>query len=102
MNQLELRRVSSNLANALGKIEIMAGLVPICAYCKNVRNDRGFWSTVELFIQQHAPADFTHGICPGCQEAHFGYLDEPGEQTASNREPTQIHQFGDLCKALKV
>ena len=42
MNQLELRRVSSNLANALGKIEIMAGLVPVFAYCQNVRNDRGF------------------------------------------------------------
>ena len=71
VTQLELRRVSSNLANALDKIKQIEGLVPICSYCKGVRNDQGYWSTVEKFIQQHSDVEFTHGVCDGCIRQHF-------------------------------
>ena len=69
--QLELRRVSAQLAAALDQIKIMEGLIPICSYCKGIRDDQGFWSTVEHFIEQHADVAFTHGICEKCMQQHF-------------------------------
>ncbi|MBE9156138.1 GAF domain-containing protein [Nodosilinea sp. LEGE 06152] len=69
--QLELQRVSSQLAEALEKMETMAGLIPICSYCKGIRSDQGYWSTVEAFIQQHSDVGFTHGVCDNCMKRHF-------------------------------
>ncbi len=69
--QLELQRTSSQLAAALEKIEIIEGLIPICSYCKGIRNDQGYWSSVEKFIEQHAAVEFTHGVCDGCMRHHF-------------------------------
>ncbi|MGF1515964.1 MAG: GAF domain-containing protein [Elainellaceae cyanobacterium] len=71
VKQLELQRVSSQLAEALDKIKLMEGLIPICSYCKGIRNDKGYWSTVEKFIEQHADVGFTHGICNSCMQQHF-------------------------------
>ncbi len=71
VTQLELRRVSSKLADALGKIKQIEGLVPICSYCKGIRNDQGYWSTVEKFIRQHSDVEFTHGVCDHCIRQHF-------------------------------
>lgn len=69
--QLELQRTSAQLAEALDQIRLMEGLIPICAYCKNIRNDAGFWSTVEKFIQRHANVEFSHGVCDRCMRQHF-------------------------------
>lgn len=69
--QMELQRVSAQLAKALDKIDLMAGLVPICSYCKGIRSDQGYWSTVEKFIEQHSAVEFTHGVCDGCMRQHF-------------------------------
>lgn len=69
--QLELRRVSDQLADALNKIERMAGLIPICSYCKGIRNDQGYWSTVEKFIQKYSDVGFTHGVCDHCMQQYF-------------------------------
>lgn len=71
VTQLELRRVSAHLADALNKIKLIEGLVPICSYCKGIRNDQGYWSTVEKFIMQHSDVEFTHGICDDCMRQHF-------------------------------
>jgi GAF domain-containing protein len=69
--QLELRRVSSQLAEALDHIKLMEGLIPICSYCKGIRNDHGYWSTVETFIEEYADVGFTHGVCDSCMRQHF-------------------------------
>jgi GAF domain len=69
--QLELKRVSNQLAEALGKIDLMAGLIPICSYCKGIRNDKGYWSSVEKFIEQFSNVEFTHGVCDACVRKHF-------------------------------
>ena len=69
--QLEHRRISDQLADALEKIELMDGLVPICSHCKGVRNHEGFWSSIEQFIQQHSEAELTHGICDTCMQVHY-------------------------------
>lgn len=71
VTQMELRRVSARLAQALEKIALIEGLIPICSYCKAIRNDAGYWSSVETFIKQHADVGFTHGVCDACVEKHF-------------------------------
>jgi GAF domain-containing protein len=63
---MELRRVSARLARALENLKTLHGLLPICAWCKRVREDNGYWDRVEDFISKHTEADFTHGICPEC------------------------------------
>jgi hypothetical protein len=68
MALLELRRVSARMAEALEKVKTLHGLLPICAWCKKIRDDQGYWKQVEVYVQEHTGADFTHGICPGCLE----------------------------------
>lgn len=54
------------LQDALDKIKTLKGLLPICAACKKIRDDRGYWNKIEVFIENHSEAEFTHGICPDC------------------------------------
>jgi GAF domain-containing protein len=68
MALLELRRVSAHLANALEHVKTLEGLLPICAWCKRIRDDKGYWDQVEAYIHKSTGADFTHGICPECLE----------------------------------
>jgi len=68
MALLELRRVSARMAEALEKIKTLHGLLPICAWCKRIRDDKGYWSQVEAYLHEHTGAGFTHGICPDCLE----------------------------------
>ncbi len=71
--QLELRRhirehqeLLQNLRDAHGKVKILSGLIPICASCKQIRDDQGYWNHVESYINTHSEADFSHDICPSC------------------------------------
>ncbi len=66
MALLELRRVSTHLAESLEHVKTLRGLLPICAWCKRIRDDHGYWSQVEAYVHAHTEADFTHGICPQC------------------------------------
>lgn len=68
MALLELRRVSHSLAEALEHVKTLRGLLPICAWCKRIRDDHGYWKQVEAYIRANSEADFTHGICPECLE----------------------------------
>lgn len=68
MALLELRRVSARLANALEQVKTLRGLLPMCAWCKRIRDDQGYWTKVEAYLQANTDADFTHGICPDCME----------------------------------
>jgi len=54
------------LKDALSKIKMLTGLLPICASCKRVRNDKGYWEEIEIYIRDRSEADFSHGICPDC------------------------------------
>jgi GAF domain-containing protein len=65
---LELRLVSTHLAGALDQVKTLQGLLPICAWCKRIRDDGGYWDQVEAYFHKHTGADFTHGICPQCLE----------------------------------
>ncbi len=65
---LELRRVSVHLADALNHIKTLQGLLPICAWCKRIRDDEGYWDQVEAYLHKYTGVDFTHSICPECLE----------------------------------
>jgi GAF domain-containing protein len=69
--QLELKRISDQLAAALERIEVMETLIPICSYCKGIRNDQGYWQTVESFIKSHDNVEFSHGVCNACMAKYF-------------------------------
>lgn len=62
----ERERLISELQLALDKIKTLRGLLPMCAWCKKIRNDKGYWQRVETYIQEHSDASFSHGICPEC------------------------------------
>jgi PAS domain S-box-containing protein len=62
----------ADLQESLKEIKTLRGLVPICAHCKNVRDDSGFWQQVEDYVRQRTEAEFSHGICPDCFEKHYG------------------------------
>jgi hypothetical protein len=53
---------------ALDEVKILKGLLPICASCKKIKDDKGYWIQLEGYIKDHSEAEFTHGLCPGCVE----------------------------------
>ena len=62
----ELRVHTVSLEKALEEVKLLSGLLPICASCKNIRDDKGYWNEIERYISQHSEATFTHGFCPNC------------------------------------
>jgi len=56
---------------ALSQVKILSGLLPICASCKNIRDDKGYWNQIESYIRDHTDADFSHGICPDCVKKYI-------------------------------
>jgi len=75
---------NEELQKALAKIKTLSGLLPICASCKKIRDDQGYWTQLEYYISEHSEAEFTHGCCPECMkklypemcEKEFGDTDE--------------------------
>jgi PAS domain S-box-containing protein len=63
----ERLKLIADLTVALGSIKTLRGLIPMCAWCKKIRDDKGFWEQVESYVEQHTEAEFTHSICPECQ-----------------------------------
>ncbi len=61
------RELQARVATALADVKTLRGLLPICAWCKNVRDDRGYWSRIEEYVSEHTQAEFSHGICPECR-----------------------------------
>ena len=69
--ELRVNERTVELQEALEQIKTLRGIVPICSHCKQIRNDEGFWSQVEHYVEDHTHAKFSHGICPDCQEEHY-------------------------------
>ena len=63
-----------DLQQAMDRITLLKGLLPICANCKNVRDDKGYWIQVEQYVSEHSDVTFSHGICPVCAEKLYGDL----------------------------
>jgi hypothetical protein len=64
--QIERLGLIAQLQDALANIKTLQGLIPICANCKKIRDDKGYWSQIEVYLTKHSDADFSHGICPDC------------------------------------
>jgi hypothetical protein len=65
--EAEREKLIAELQAALASVKTLSGLIPICASCKKIRDDKGYWNKLEDYIGQHSNADFTHGFCPECQ-----------------------------------
>jgi hypothetical protein len=62
----EKSEIIVQLQIALEKVKILSGFLPICASCKRIRDDKGYWNQIEVYISEHSEAEFSHGICPEC------------------------------------
>jgi PAS domain S-box-containing protein len=69
--QAARERLVEELRRALAEVKRLSGLIPICSYCKKVRDDAGFWSAVEAYVSKRSEAWFSHSICPTCSALHF-------------------------------
>ncbi len=70
----EIKRISiiSELQESLSHIKVLSGMLPICSSCKNIRDDKGYWNKIEIYIEDHSTALFSHGMCPKCEEKLYG------------------------------
>lgn len=73
--QIEKDHLIVDLKDALCKVKTLSGLLPICASCKKIRDDNGYWSQIESYIKIHSEAEFSHSICPDCAKKLYPDLD---------------------------
>ncbi|MCB9769627.1 MAG: response regulator [Candidatus Omnitrophica bacterium] len=83
----EKERVIVELQQALSHIKTLSGLLPICAHCKKIRDDQGYWTQLEQYIHENSDASFSHSICPECAKEHFPDL-YPELEEHSEKEST--------------
>jgi PAS domain S-box-containing protein len=81
--EAERDKLIQDLQDALANVKSLSGLLPICASCKKIRDDKGYWDQVESYIQKHSEAKFSHGMCPDCIKKWYPDLKEgvPGDST---------------------
>jgi PAS domain S-box-containing protein len=85
--EAERDKLIQDLQEALANVKSLSGLLPICASCKKIRDDKGYWSQVESYISQHSEATFTHGICPDCIKKLYPDLAGGGLGDSSKETP---------------
>jgi signal transduction histidine kinase len=78
--EAEREKLITDLREAMAKIRTLKGLIPVCAWCRKARDDKGYWEELEHYIRDHTDADFTHGICPECLEKVTGERYEGSDQ----------------------
>ncbi len=88
-------RLVGELQEAVAQVQRLEGFIPICSYCKKVRDDRGYWSAVEAYVAARSAATFTHSICPICVAEQFPEDDEGG---ASIADDVSRKYLDDLCR----
>lgn len=68
VSEKKQEKLINELHETILKVKTLSGLIPICSSCKKIRDDKGFWSQVEMYIKEHSYAEFTHSICPDCKD----------------------------------
>ena len=68
---INAQRLEKKLITANEEIKTLRGFLPICSYCKKIRDDQGYWTQIESYIQKHSEAVFSHGICQDCAKKHY-------------------------------
>ena len=74
-----LRERAAKLEKALVEIKQLSGLLPICASCKKIRDDKGYWNQIEAYISQHSEAQFSHSVCPECFQKLYPDIELEGD-----------------------
>ena len=85
--QAHLAEQVRDLRQALEHVKTLQGILPICSFCKKIRDDKGYWDQVEAYVSRHSAATFSHSICPECMRTHYPEYDDDEDQ--AEREPTQ-------------
>jgi len=67
---IERDKTTKKLKKALKEIKTLRGILPLCSHCKKIRDDKGYWEQVDVYIHQHTEANISHGICPECAKKH--------------------------------
>jgi len=75
----EREKLIRQLEESLAKVKLLRGFIPICASCKKIRDDRGYWQQVEEYIRDHSEAQFSHSICPSCAQKLYPELHDQGD-----------------------
>jgi PAS domain S-box-containing protein len=71
----EKEKLIGELQTALSEVKTLRGILPLCSFCKKIRDDKGYWEQVDIYIHKHSQADISHGICPACAKEHYPDLD---------------------------
>jgi len=71
----EREKLIKELQEALKEIKTLRGILPICSFCKKIRDDKGYWEQVDVYIHKYSQADISHGICPACAKEHYPDLE---------------------------
>ena len=87
MDITEEKKIEAALQSALEEIQTLRGIIPICANCKKIRDDRGFWNQVENYISDRTEAKFSHGVCPDCVKILYPDLDLDDDPENSGKKP---------------
>lgn len=74
VRRIEREKLIANLQKALADVKTLSGLLPICAWCKKIRSDKGYWENIEAYMKSHLNLDFTHGICSDCAKKEYPEL----------------------------
>ena len=83
-------RVAERILGYSRRVKRLKGLLPICMYCKRVRDDEDYWHQIDHYVQDHADADFTHGVCPECETTAMNLVDPGGERVGSNADTPRV------------
>jgi hypothetical protein len=76
----EREKMLSELQESISRIKILSGMLPICASCKKIRDDKGYWNMLEVYIRDHSEAEFSHSLCPDCvRKLYPGYRKDNSE-----------------------
>ncbi len=79
----DLEARNQKLQLALDEIKTLRGIIPICAHCKKIRDDQGYWEQLETYLHEHSHAKFSHGICPECIKVHYPEFDDEADQSGT-------------------
>lgn len=68
---VRLQDTVARLEKALKEVKTLRGIIPICSFCKKIRDDKGYWDQVDVYVKQHTEANFSHSVCPDCLKTHY-------------------------------
>lgn len=67
---------NKRLTDYISEIQTLRGFIPICSFCKKIRDDEGYWQAIESYMSQYRKAKFSHGVCPECEKKYYSGFDD--------------------------